>query len=214
MARLEARELRADLAKDRSIQASLALDAGAALQVAGPSGAGKTTLLRLLARLETRDGGELLLDGEPAERIKPTRWRRRVVYLAQQPAMLEGTVLDNLAAGFLPAEGGGIFPDAKRDQACRLLSALGLDSNGELLEQTATTLSGGEAARVALCRALLIEPAVLLADEPTANLDSDSAALLVEVVRRWLGDGGALVLVAHDEEPWRELERDRLELSL
>jgi len=213
MARLEARRLRAELTQGRSVEASFALDAGRALQVAGPSGAGKTTLLRMLCRLEARDGGELLLDGEPAERIRPTRWRRRVVYLAQQPAMLEGTVLDNLAAGFLPAAGGGRFPNARRDEACRLLSALGLDPCGELLEQTAATLSGGEAARVALCRALLIEPAVLLCDEPTANLDAGAAAALVGLVHGWLQDGGALVLVAHDEEPWRDLERGRLELS-
>lgn len=208
---LEAREVQTTLAKERSIHASFCLPAGQALQVSGPSGCGKTTLLRMLARLDARQGGELLLKGTPAAQVQPTRWRRQVLYLAQQPVMFEGTVAQNLLAGFdtTLADAPGSEHQA---EATRLLEALLLEPE-ELLEQEARTLSVGEAARVALCRALLIQPAVLLADEPTASLDPDAASTLVALLQQRLQQGMALVLVAHDEAPWAELRRKRLELD-
>jgi putative ABC transport system ATP-binding protein len=209
---LEAREVQAGLSGGRRIHASLALDRGGAIQVSGPSGCGKTTLLRMLARLEPREGGELLFRGEPAEVIRPALWRRQVVYLAQHPVMLEGSVKENLTAGFRTSLAQTPDPDWEAS-ARELLGALLLDPNEELLEQGAGTLSGGEAARVALCRALLIRPAVILADEPTAALDSEGAQALVGVFRRWLDEGGALVLVAHDPAPWEGLQRGALSLE-
>lgn len=200
---------------ERAIEASFRLDAGAALQVAGPSGCGKTTLLRILARLDARDSGELLLRGEPAVRIPPVRWRRQVVYLAQHPVMLEGTVHYNLDAGCAPRIARQTSDETghnRREEARLLLRALLLDPD-ELLDQNARTLSGGEAARVALARALLIHPAVLLADEPTASLDPDGAGALVKVLTGWVGRGGALVLVAHDGAPWEGVKREVLALG-
>lgn len=211
---LECRDLRASLGDgERAIEASFRLAAGSTLQVAGPSGCGKTTLLRILARLDARDSGELLLRGEPAARIPPARWRRQVIHLAQHPVMLEGTVRDNLEAGFTTNTAHPL-PDAadRQQEARRLLGALLLDPD-ELLVQDARTLSGGEAARVALIRALLVAPPVLLADEPTASLDPDGASALVRVLTGWIGRGGALVLVAHDGAPWEGVEREVLELG-
>jgi putative ABC transport system ATP-binding protein len=138
-----------------------------------------------------------------------------VAYLAQHPVMLEGTVRDNLDAGFatgtadLAADKMG---QERQQEARRLLGALLIEPD-EVLGQEARTLSGGEAARIALVRALLIQPAVLLADEPTASLDPDGASALVKVLTGWIGRGGALVLVAHDSAPWEGLKREVLELG-
>ena len=92
------------------------------------------------------------------------------------------------------------------------MERLGLDPQ-RIWEQDARTLSGGEAARVALCRALALEPRVLLCDEPTASLDLEHGQALARMLQAWLGSGGALVLVAHDPAPWRELELARVDVA-
>ncbi len=179
---------------------SFELRRGEALQVEGPSGCGKSTLLRVLCRLEAARGGTLALEGQTADELPPRRWRRRLAYLAQQPVMLPGSVADNLSAPFA-------VDDHRRssrydaDRAAELLEAVGLDPR-PLLERDARVLSGGEAARVALCRALLLEPRALLCDELTAALDDSRATAVVDRVGRYLADGGALVVVAHDHARW------------
>ena len=207
---LQVRGLTSRISGQRRVELCFELQRGAVLQLAGPSGCGKTTALRLLARLTRADRGELLLHGKPAAEIAAPAWRRQLTYLAQQPVMFEGSVLDNLLAGYATSSATS-RPDDLRPQAQQLMARLGLEQ--EVLDQDARLLSGGEAARVALGRALLLEPAVLLADEPTAALDPDNAAALVRVVRAWTGDGGAMILVAHDAAPWEGLPRQLLDLA-
>jgi putative ABC transport system ATP-binding protein len=142
--------------------------------------------------------------------VRPARWRRQVQYLAQQPVMFDGTVWDNLAAGFNSSRAPAPPADLEL-RAGGLLQELDLDP-AAVLGQDARTLSGGEASRVALCRSLLVRPLVLLADEPTAALDGGRAGRLVRLLQRWVGEGGALVLVAHDDAPYEDLERRRLAL--
>lgn len=181
------------------------LTAGELLPVLGPSGAGKTTLLRVLARLRARDGGQLELEGVAAERIEVARWRRRVAFLPQRPVMLPGTVRDNLLA---VGEARAFRHALDEPRAAALLETLGLDVS-RALAQDARTLSGGEAARVALVRALLTDPAILLLDEPTASLDSDAATFVVDLVARELDAGRAALLVAHDPALWQRQLGDR-----
>jgi tungstate transport system ATP-binding protein len=153
----------------------LAIPAGRVLCLLGPTGSGKSTLLRLLAGLDAADEGEITLRGEPfrAERL-PLAARRRLTLVHQRPMLLGDTVRANVEYG-LKLRGRR---DA-RPRAEAMLDRLGLLP---LAQQRAGTLSGGQTQLVALARALVIEPEVLLLDEPTANLDPAHVALVEEVI--------------------------------
>jgi ABC-type iron transport system FetAB ATPase subunit len=205
---LEARSLTFSPHAALTRQVSFSVEAGQALRVDGPSGAGKTTLLRVLARLSAADAGELLLGGEPAEGLPVARWRREVALLAQRPVMLPGGVADNLGLAGAPRR---FRAPLEIERAKQVLSELELDV-GRLWSMDAQRLSGGEAARVALCRALLADPRVLLLDEPTASLDAESAAALIALCGRQLEQGRALLLVAHDSAAWHQALGERLQV--
>lgn len=196
----------------RRVEISFDLKRGEMLQLGGPSGCGKTTALRMLARLTTAEQGQMSLLGQPSSSIKAPAWRRKLAYLAQQPVMLEGSVRHNLLAAYATASAGRPAP-RDPDRPVRLMDSLGLDAAG-LMDKDARVLSGGEAARVALARTLMMRPAVLLADEPTAALDADNAAALVQVITRWIAqEDGAVVLVAHDAGPWEGASRRMLHMG-
>ena len=178
--------------------ASILVAPGEAVAIQGPSGSGKSTLARALATLVEPDGGSVLLDGQDAREIEPTRFRTRVAFLAQQPAMFAGTVRDNLGAG--PSLHGKSLGDA---QARELILAVGLDPS--ILPREAPTLSGGEKQRVALARALANGPEVLLLDEPTAALDPDAGERIVALLRALSARGLSMVMVTHVEEHARAL---------
>lgn len=162
--------------------------------LAGPSGSGKSTLLRLLNRLDDPVSGEVRWQGRPLTEWDPTELRRCVAMVFQRAPLFPGTVLDNLRVA---------LPDVSDERAVHVLEHVGL--SGELLRQDADTLSGGEAQRMCVARALLTEPAVLLADEPTAALDR-SARETVEDLGRQLADSGvAVVWVSHDTDQLRRL---------
>lgn len=207
---LDVRDLRAQIPGSGELRLSFGVHPRELLQLAGPSGCGKTTVLRMLARLSAPAAGQLRLAGEPAMRVPPQTWRRQVLYLAQQPVMLAGSVRKNLLAGYATSSAPPPPPGLEQ-RAAQLLTRLGLDSD-HLLEQDARLLSGGEAARVALARALLVEPRVLLADEPTAALDQDNARAMTTLLADWASEGGALLLVAHDPAPWDGIQLRQLHL--
>lgn len=209
--RLAARGIRLAIPGRDPLALDLELRAGETVQLSGPSGCGKSTTLRVLGRLESLASGELSLDGDPAAAVPPEVWRRRIAMVPQRPEMLTGTVRDNLAAAFAFAAAPAAPADLEA-QGVRLLERLGLDPE-RLLEQDARTLSGGEAARVTLARALLMEPAVLLCDEPTAALDAEHAGALTGLLGEWVAGGGALLLVAHDPAPWQGFARRELTLA-
>jgi len=208
---LSATGVRVEIPDRPPVALELGLGPGEAVQLAGPSGCGKSTLLRVLCRLEAAAAGALCLGGQPARQVSPQAWRRRVNLVPQRPAMLDGTVRDNLQAGFM-FRASSSPPDDLEQQLRDHMQGLDLDPD-RLLEQDARTLSGGEAARVALVRALLLQPEVLLCDEPTAALDRERAERLVGVLGAWVGSGGALVLVAHDDGPWDGLQRRVIRLG-
>lgn len=204
-------EVRYSIGQGRSVETTLSVSPGAALQIAGPSGVGKTTLLCILARLRVPDEGELTLDGDPATEIDPRHWRGLVGYLPQSPVAFPGTVEENLRLPFrLGIRAEDDFPQEKAEE---LLEKIGLPPKA-YWNQDARTLSGGELQRLALVRSLLVGPRYLLADEPTASVDADTAGLVSKLLSDWLTEEqGGLVLVIHDEAPWRSLERERLILE-
>ncbi|AEF93314.1 ABC transporter related protein [Desulfotomaculum nigrificans CO-1-SRB] len=183
---------------ERKITVSASLKEGEILVVRGPSGAGKSTLLRVLAKLQPGESGEVFLAGENWQTIPSTHWRSQVHYLAQKPAIFEGTVLDNLTKPF------ELRLVKKKlsfnlDLAKRLMQDLLLSP--DLLNHDARTLSGGEAARLAFVRSLITEPTVLLLDEPTAALDNLSRAAFNRTLSKWLlGSHRAAVLVSHNND--------------
>jgi putative ABC transport system ATP-binding protein len=166
--------------------------------VAGPSGSGKSTLLRLLNRLADPGSGRVLYRGEDVRGRDPLALRREVSLVPQLPALLEGTVANNLR---FAADCGGNHPDH-----ARLLELAGLD--GGFAARDAARLSVGEQQRVMLARALAVEPRVLLLDEPTSALDAD-ARDAVEGTLRDLRDRLEIstVLVTHDLEQARRMSR-------
>ncbi len=185
----------------------LTLRAGERLGVTGPSGSGKTLLLRTLAGLEPLQAGELVLDGRALSRWSMPAYRSRVVYVPQRPAWREGTVEAALRAPFaFHARRGHGFPDG---QVRELLRGTGRDEG--FLHQRTERLSGGEAQIVAVVRALLVAPSVLLLDEPTASLDSATARAIEDLIMRWVSASPdrAYIWTSHDRS---QLERiaDRL----
>ena len=162
----------------------------------GPSGSGKSTLLRLLNRLADPDSGRMLYEGRDVREYDPLALRREVSLVPQLPALIEGTVHDNVAYG--PRLAGRSF-DAR---SC--LELAGLDPAFE--DRDGAKLSVGEQQRVMLARALALEPRVLLLDEPTSALDQAARDAVEGTLRRLRARTGiSLVVVTHDIAQARRL---------
>lgn len=173
-------------------EVGLDVRSGETLTIVGPSGAGKTTLLRLLNRLDEPTGGTVYLDGADYRTLPPTDLRSRVGMVPQNPALRDGTVHDNVTIG--PRLRGEPI-DA--DRVGTLLDRV--DLNGYADRET-SDLSGGEAQRVAIARTLLVDPEVLLLDEPTASLDPNAQAEIESLLTDLLADSErTVVVVTHDE---------------
>ncbi|HEY3316794.1 MAG TPA: ATP-binding cassette domain-containing protein [Coriobacteriia bacterium] len=210
---LEARDLSATRTTESGTHVvldgvDLGVEAGTLTDVVGPSGSGKTTLLLALARLLPGATGVLELDGVAAERIPPQRWRRDVALLPQVPALVPGSVGDNLLLPWrLRVRSHETPPSA--EVLARALADVGLADVG--LERDPSRLSVGQIARVALLRVLLTRPRVLLADEPDAALDDVSAAQVTRMTEAFVAEGGAVVRVRHLRLDERADRRFRLE---
>jgi putative ABC transport system ATP-binding protein len=157
----------------------------------GESGSGKTTLLRLLNNLISPDQGRVLYNGQDVEDLDPLELRRRVLMLPQAPSVFPGTVADNLRLGCELSE-------APPPDHCQLAAALSLAKLDKPLDADAENLSGGEKQRLALARVLLLQPEVLLLDEPSTALDEETERLVLEgVVGFARRKEIALVMVTH-----------------
>ncbi|MGN6579569.1 MAG: ABC transporter ATP-binding protein [Bordetella sp.] len=178
--------------------ADFSLRQGERVTLTGPSGSGKSVFMRALALLDPLDGGAVHWQGRPVSRSKVPAYRRHIAYLRQRPALLDGTVQENLRYPFGLHVYRGMQYDP--DKALGLLAAAGRDAQA-LLDRQAGDLSGGEAQIVALARTLQLNPQVLLLDEPTASLDPDSALAVEALISRWLEDdpaGRATLWISHD----------------
>jgi putative ABC transport system ATP-binding protein len=175
----------------------VALGHGEFLAVMGPSGCGKSTLLNLLGGLDRPSAGEIYLHGERVDgagESRRARLRRTDLgFVFQFFNLIENlTVADNVE---LPALLAGVPAREARRRAGELLERLGL---ADTAARVPGSLSGGQQQRVAIARALVNRPSVLLADEPTGNLDTAAAREVVSVLRERSDDGQTIVLVTHD----------------
>jgi ABC-type lipoprotein export system ATPase subunit len=176
----------------------LTLKHGELLLVMGPSGSGKTTLVSMLGGLLTPTAGRVVLDGkdlyEQDERERAHLRLRHLGFIFQSFNLLSAlTAEDNVAA---PLRLAGVRGDRTGSRARALLGQLGL---ADRVTHRPRDLSGGEKQRVAIARALANDPEIVLADEPTANLDSASGREVVEILRRLADEGRAVIVVSHDE---------------
>ena len=157
--------------------------------IAGPSGSGKSTLLRLCNRLEVPTSGRVCFEGADIAGLDPLAHRRRVGMVFQRPTLFAGTVRDNLVVA---------DAEASDDRFLAVLEQVGLEAH--FLERTGDDLSGGEAQRACIARALLTDPQVLLMDEATSALDPDARHTIEVLGRELAADGLALLWVTHDLE--------------
>lgn len=177
---------------------SLDLNPGERLGVVGPSGSGKSTLLHLIGGLDRPDRGEILIGGTPLSGYSPERlaqFRNRSIGFVFQfhQLLADFTALENV---LLPGRIAGMPARELGARARDLLEKVGMR---EREEHFPSQLSGGEQQRVALCRALLLEPALLLADEPTGSLDPESGAAVVELMENLQrGRGTTAIIVTHN----------------
>jgi putative ABC transport system ATP-binding protein len=170
---------------------------GEFVAIMGPSGSGKSTLLHVLGGLEPATRGEIWLRGQRVDQLSLAEWavlrRRHVGFVFQFFNLLSNmTVADNVE---LPALLAGATPKQARRRREELLGELGL---ADKANAAPARLSGGEQQRVALARALANEPSLLLADEPTGNLDSSNTRDVLRLLQRTHGQGQAILLVTHD----------------
>lgn len=164
---------------------------GEVLAVVGPSGSGKTSFLRLLNRLDEPTSGTVLFEGTDYRQIPPTELRRKVGMVTQRAYLFPGTVEENL--GFGPRQRGESLTKERSEE---LLSRVGLPGYGA---SEVANLSGGEAQRVSIARALANAPVVLLLDEPTSALDEESKAGVEDLIQDIINDSGlTCVMVTHD----------------
>jgi putative ABC transport system ATP-binding protein len=189
---------------------SLDARAGEALTVTGPSGSGKTTLLRLLAAIISPTRGNIRFAGQDLGALgeKAAAWRARSVgYVFQEMNLLRDfTLRENL---LLAAEISRIPPAAARERALSLARRLGLEDR---LRHRPPALSLGEQQRAAVARAVLHNPPLLLADEPTASLDAANAGTVLRLLREACAESGSLLIVATHDEKVKKLFPRRVEL--
>lgn len=187
---------------------SFSLNSGEILALTGRSGSGKTSLLRLLCRMEDPSSGDLFFEGTNLVSQDPLEVRRQIQWVFQTPVMVEKTVLEDLQLGRSFSKD----KDAtSAENAEAWMEKLHLAP--ALLKEDPKRLSVGEAQRIALARAILLQPKVLLLDEPTSALDQVSKEAIEETLRNCARQGISILLVTHDPRQMSELASRGLELS-
>jgi tungstate transport system ATP-binding protein len=189
---------------------NLSVDRGAMFALIGPTGAGKTTLLRIVDLLEVPGAGEIYFDGNCVPRSGKQRLeiRRRMSFIHQKPQVFNLSVYDNVACGL---RWRGEEKNRIAEKVDHILELVGLEG---YKNRNARTLSGGEAQRVALARSLVLEPEVLLLDEPTANLDPVSTAKIEQLISYVARQRNATIIMATHDMPQGQQLADRIGVLL
>jgi putative ABC transport system ATP-binding protein len=184
----------------------LNVESGELLAIVGPSGSGKSTMLHLIGTLDRPSQGTVRIDGHDVASLSDRQLSalraRRIGFVFQQFHLAPGrNAVGNVADGLLYTGAG------KREREQRAESALVRVGLGERLSHLPFQLSGGERQRVAIARAVAGDPPLLLADEPTGNLDSVSGAAVMELLRELNGAGTTILVITHDREIAKSLPR-------
>ena len=187
-------------------KACLHIAPGELVSIIGPSGSGKSTLMNIIGCLDTADSGTYLLDGIPiqdySERALARVRNRKIGFVFQSFNLIPKlTAEENVE---LPLIYQGVPRAERRDRVEAALARMELQRRAKHLP---TELSGGQQQRVAIARAIVTNPSLILADEPTGNLDSRTSEEIMEVFRELHSQGNTIVLITHDNDVARQAER-------
>lgn len=184
---------------------SMEIAEGELVYLAGPSGAGKSTLLKLIAGIERPSGGLLLVSGQDMRKLNRATLpylRRKLGLILQQHRLLQDrSVLQNV---MLPLVVSGASAKEAAQRASVALDRVGLGGKASLLPQA---LSGGEQQRASIARAIVHKPRIILADEPTANLDRASGKLVIDMLQAFNSAGVTCIISTHDERLLQNADR-------
>ncbi|MCH7581033.1 MAG: ABC transporter ATP-binding protein [Acidobacteria bacterium] len=186
---------------------TLSVESGELVAVVGPSGSGKSTMLHVMGTLDRPTSGDVFVAGHRVSQLSDAELSglrsRHIGFVFQAFHLLVGySALDNVADGLLYT---GIALDERRELAKSALEKVGLANR---LGHVTTQLSGGESQRVAIARAILGGPSIILADEPTGNLDSKTSAGIVQLLRDLNREGSTIVVVTHNPEVASAMPRE------
>ena len=173
---------------------SARLVSGESYVLTGDNGSGKSTLMRILAGLETAESGSLQIGSRQVDLRSYPEWlRREILYVHQHPYLFDTTIEDNVAYGLKVR---GIDAATRRQRVDEAVEWAGLR---QLMRSRPSKLSGGEKQRVAIARARVLDPKIILLDEPTANLDRDGRQMVIESIHNLVGGDSVVLVACHDQ---------------